>query len=118
MRSNEIYEKTQDYELEQLSLVHNYPHEILAIPNPSEKLQITAVKKDWSVFEFLDHPTKTVVLTTILIMMKKMPDLSRDGRYTDADMFWEIYDEYHSRFPDWPEWTAIDKSLRTSGLIK
>lgn len=143
MRINEITtDLNSASEAEQLAVVKKTPWLIDNISNPSDTVQMAAIKTNPCVIRAIENPieaaqlivvqenpalmnyiknssSKKVVITAILGLIKL--HLTSDDSDIHEDFLLElrpIYKKYRTKYPNWPEWDAIDKSLKTSGMIK
>ena len=76
---------------------------IMYIHNPRESVQLAAVKQNpYAIYEIDNLKSKIVILTAILGLLKKDAVINAK----------RLTVEFKKKYPDWPEWETITRSLK------
>jgi len=76
---------------------------IMYLHNPREIVQLAAVKQNpYAIYEIDNLKSKTVILTAILGLLRR--DSLRNAKRLTV--------EFRKKYPDWPEWETITRSLK------
>lgn len=77
---------------------------IMYLHNPREIVQLAAVKQNpYAIYEIDNLKSKTVILTAILGLLRR--DSLRNAKRLTV--------EFRKKYPDWPEWETITRSIRS-----
>ncbi len=102
-KSDTVTESRKEQEEAELELVKKDGMLIMYMHNPSEAVQLAAVKENpFAIHEIENVKSKAVVLTAILAMIKTESLINAKGLAKD----------FKQRYPDWPEWAVIDRSIK------
>ena len=115
----------------QLAAVNRNGFAIQFIKDPSEAVQLAAVKQNGSAIEYIENPSEAVQLAAVKeakdlvfseynitskdsVLIKLLTFIKSDRLKNQMILYYVLRHTY----PEWPEWAAIEKSLRASKIIK